>query len=70
MKYAYINQLENVVLYAVMELITIPIMIVGSVVAVVVVYRYINKKTKSRTLSMMAVLFSLMTAVLIGYMSV
>lgn len=69
MNYAYINNLENVVMYAVMELITIPMIIIGSIVPVVVVYRFISKKTQSRTLSMLAVLFSLVTAILMGYTS-
>jgi len=69
MNYAYINQFNNVVLQGIMEFITIPIIVIGSVVPVVVAYRFISKKTESRTLSMLAVLFSLMTALLIGYTS-
>jgi heme/copper-type cytochrome/quinol oxidase subunit 3 len=69
MNYAYVNQLENVFMRGIMELVTIPMIILGSVVPVIVVYRHITKKTQSRTLSMLAVLFSLVTAILIGYTS-
>ncbi len=67
MNYAYINQLRNAVMIGLMELITIPMIIIGSIVPVVVVYRYISKKTQSRILSMLAVLLSLVTAILMGY---
>ena len=70
MNYAYINQLDNVSMIAIMELVTIPIIIIGSIVPIIVVYRFISKKTQSRTLSMLAVLFSLVTAILIGYTSI
>ena len=69
MNYAYANRLENVFMNGVMEFITIPIIIVGSVVPLIVVYRFITKKTQSRTLSMMAVLLSLVTAFILGYTS-
>lgn len=70
MNYAYINQLYNAAMIAIMELVTIPIIIIGSIVPIIVVYRFISKKTQSRTLSMLAVLFSLVTAILIGYTSI
>lgn len=70
MNYAYINQLDNAAMIAIMELVTIPIIIIGSIVPIIVVYRFISKKTQSRTLSMLAVLFSLVTAILIGYTSI
>jgi uncharacterized membrane protein YesL len=69
MNYAYFNQLEDSIMTGIMEFLTIPIIIIGSLVPVVVVYRYISKKTQSRTLSMLAVLFSLVTAILMGYTS-
>ena len=67
MNYAYINNWDNTVLIAIMELITIPLILLGCIIPVAVVYRHILKKTQSRTLSMMAILFSLMTALLISY---
>lgn len=69
MNFAYINDINSVVMQGIMELITIPIIIIGSIVPIVVVYRFISKKTQSRTLSMLAVLFSLVTAILMGYLS-
>ena len=67
MNYAYINNWDNTVLIAIMEFITIPLILLGCVIPVVVVYRHISKKTQSRTLSMMAILFSLLTAILMSY---
>ena len=69
MNYAYVNKWDNTVLIAIMELITIPLILLACVIPVIVVYRYITKKTASRTLSTMAVLFSLLTAFLISYMT-
>ena len=67
MNYAYINNWDNTVLIAIMEFITIPLILLGGIIPVVVVYRHISKKTQSRTLSMMAILFSLLTAILMSY---
>ncbi len=69
MNYAYINDLKDDGLQGIMESITIPMILIGSVVPLIVVYRFILKKTESRTLSMLAVLFSLVTGLLMGYLS-
>ncbi|MEZ4792306.1 MAG: hypothetical protein R2783_02160 [Gelidibacter sp.] len=67
MNYAYINGWDDPVLVGIMEFITIPFILLGCLIPVVVVFRYISKKTQSRTLSMLTVFFSLLTAFLIGY---
>ena len=41
MNYAYINNWDNTVLIAIMELITIPLILLGCVIPVAVVYRHI-----------------------------
>ncbi|MGJ8592309.1 MAG: hypothetical protein ACSHXF_07160 [Aquaticitalea sp.] len=69
MNYVFINKWENESLKAIMELISIPMILIGSIVPLIVVYRFISKKTESRTLSMLAVLLSLVTALLISYLT-
>ncbi|MEO6347217.1 MAG: hypothetical protein ABIO60_04825 [Aquaticitalea sp.] len=69
MNYANLNKWENTVLIGILKLFTIPFILVACAIPMVVVFRFISKKTKSRTLSMLAVLISLVTAILIGYTS-
>lgn len=52
---------------AVMEWITIPIFVMGAFIPLIVIFRFIMKKTESRSLAVLALLFSLLTAVMIGY---
>ena len=52
---------------AVMEWITIPIFIMGAFIPLIVIFRFIMKRTASRSLAMLTLLFSLLTAVMIGY---
>lgn len=50
-----------------MEWITIPIFIMGAFIPLIVIFRFISNKTESRSLAVLSLLFSLLTAVLIGY---
>ncbi|RXJ45891.1 hypothetical protein [Gelidibacter gilvus] len=52
---------------AVMEWITIPIFIMGAFIPLIVIFRFIMKRNASRSLAMLTLLFSLLTAVMIGY---
>ena len=50
-----------------MEWITIPIFIMGAFIPLIVIFRFITKRTESRSLAILSLLFGLLTAVLIGY---
>lgn len=50
-----------------MEWITIPVFIMGTIIPIIVVFRSIVKKTESNVLAILSILFSLVTAILIGY---
>lgn len=50
-----------------MEWITIPVFITGAFIPLVVIFRFITKRTESRSLAILSLLFGLLTAVLIGY---
>ncbi|HUH26749.1 hypothetical protein [Gelidibacter sp.] len=52
---------------SVMEWITIPIFIMGAFIPLIAIFRFIMKKYASRSLVMLTLLFSLLTAVMIGY---
>ncbi|MBA6153653.1 hypothetical protein [Gelidibacter maritimus] len=52
---------------AIMEWITIPIFIMGAFIPLVVIFRFIVKKTVSTSLAILTLLFSLLAAVMIGY---
>ena len=65
--YVRVNNWDKKGLSDFTEFLTIPMILIASIIPLAVVFRFISKKTESRTLSMMAVLFSLMTAILISY---
>ncbi len=50
-----------------MDWITIPISILGAIIPLIVIFRFISKKTESSSLAILSLLFALSTAVLIGY---
>ncbi|TXE10882.1 hypothetical protein ES711_02980 [Gelidibacter salicanalis] len=50
-----------------MEMITIFIFSVGAFIPLIVIFRGISKKTESKSLAILTMLFSLLTAFLIGY---
>ena len=52
---------------SVLEWITIPIFIIGAFIPLIAVFRFIAKKYTSKSLIMLTLLFSLLTAVMIGY---
>lgn len=70
MIYSHTIEWDNKKLKHLLEFMMVPIILLGCLIPVVVVYRFISKKTESRTFSMMAVLLSLVTAVLINYMTI
>lgn len=50
-----------------MEWVTLPVFAIGICIPVVMVFRSIVKKTESKSLALLTILFSLLTAILIGY---
>ncbi|MBJ7879907.1 hypothetical protein [Gelidibacter salicanalis] len=58
---------SNTGLRAIMEMITVPIFSIGTFIPVIVIFRGISKKTESKSLAILTMLFSLLTAFLIGY---
>ncbi|OBX24868.1 hypothetical protein LX77_00102 [Gelidibacter algens] len=60
---------SNVAIEAIMELITIPILSAGAFIPLIVIFRIVLKRMFSRALAILTMLFSLLTAVLIGYTS-
>ncbi|MBO3098039.1 hypothetical protein [Gelidibacter pelagius] len=52
---------------AVMEWVTIPIFIMGAFIPLIVIFRFIVKKSVSTSLAILTLLFSLLAAVMIGY---
>ncbi|MCK7590523.1 hypothetical protein M0G43_08065 [Subsaxibacter sp. CAU 1640] len=67
--YVHVNNWDNEVLLKMIDILTFPMIIIGSIVPLIVVYRFMIKKTQSRTLSMLTLFFSLFTAVIMGYTS-
>lgn len=61
------NSESITVLRDLLEWITVPIFIMGTCIPIVVVFRSIVKKTESKSLAILAILFSLLTAILIRY---
>lgn len=58
---------SNTDLRAIMEMITVPIFGIGAFIPLIVIFRGISKKTESKSLAILTMLFSLLTAFLIGY---
>lgn len=67
MNLMFVKNWSNDSFRALMEWITIPIFIMGAVIPLMVIFRFISKKTESRSLAILSLLFGLLTAVLIGY---
>ncbi|TDU39923.1 hypothetical protein BXY82_1961 [Gelidibacter sediminis] len=61
------NEYNSTVLRAIMELITIPIFTIGAFIPLIVIFRGITKRTESRSLAILTMLFSLLTGIIIGY---
>lgn len=58
---------SNTALKSLMELIMVPIFSIGAVIPILVIYRGISKKTEQKSLAILTMLFSLLTAFMIGY---
>jgi len=69
MNYAYAEKWDHTVLIAIMEFITIPAILLASVIPIIVVLRFIRKNTQNRTIAILTLFFSLLTALLLGYTS-
>lgn len=69
MNVAYAYQWDQVVLRAVMELITIPILLIAMSIPLVIIFRFITKKTKNRILAIITIFISLLTALFIRSVS-
>ena len=69
MQFAYANQWDNTVLVAIMEFITIPIILLGCIIPLIVVYRFISEKTSNKVFSGLTLLFSLIIAIMLAYTS-
>lgn len=67
MNYAYVQNWDHTLLIAIMEFITIPAILLASIIPIIVVLRFIRKKTKNRTIAILTMFFSLLTAFLLGY---
>ncbi|MEZ4803049.1 MAG: hypothetical protein R2797_09775 [Gelidibacter sp.] len=67
MQYAYLKKWDHTVLIAIMEFITIPIILIGCVIPIMTVFRFISKKTTNRTIAILTLFLSLLTAILMGY---
>ncbi len=60
---------QQVVLRGFMELMTIPVFLVAMAIPIVIIFRYITKKTKNIKLAIFTILVSLLTAIFIGFVS-
>ena len=69
MNVAYAYQWDQAVLRGVMELITVPILLIAMAIPLVVIFRFISKKAKSRKLAIITIFISLLTAIFIGFVS-
>ncbi|WP_299390741.1 hypothetical protein [uncultured Gelidibacter sp.] len=58
---------SNTALKSLMEVITVPVFSVGAVIPIIVIFRGISKKTEQKSLAILTMLFSLLTAFMIGY---
>lgn len=67
MNLMYVKNWSNDAFTSLMEWITIPVFFIGTFIPLVVIFRFIIKKTDSKPLAILTLLFSLLTAVLIGY---
>lgn len=67
MNIMFVKNWSNERMSALMELISIPVFSVGAFIPLIVIFRIILKKTASKPLPILTMLFSLLTAVLIGY---
>lgn len=67
MNLMFVKNWSNDSFRSLMEWITIPIFIMGAFIPLIVIFRFISKKTESRSLAILSLLFALLTAVLIGY---
>ena len=67
MNLMFVKNWSNDAFRSLMEWITIPIFIIGAFIPLVVIFRFISKKTESKPLAILSLLFSLLTAFLMGY---
>lgn len=67
MNLMYVKNWSNDAFHSLMEWITIPVFIMGAFIPLFVIFRFISKRTESRSLAILSLLFGLLTAVLIGY---
>ena len=54
----------------IMDLITIPVILMACAIPIVVVFRFISKKTTNRTIAILTLFFSLIIALLLGSITV
>ncbi|WP_027126896.1 hypothetical protein [Gelidibacter mesophilus] len=67
MNLMFVKNWSNDSFKALMEWITIPIFFIGTFIPLIVIFRFLTKKTDSNPLAILTLLFSLLTAFLIGY---
>ena len=69
MDYAVVNNWDNTAWGVITELTTIPMLFLGCVIPIVVIYRLITNKAQNRSLAILSMFFSLMTVAVIAYLT-
>lgn len=67
MNLMFVKNWSNEAFRSFMEWFTVPIVIIGSFIPLIVIFRYISKQTNSKALAALTMLFSLLTAIFMGY---
>ena len=63
----FVKNWSNDSFSSLMEWLTIPIFLLGAIIPFIVIFRLISKRTESRGLAILSLLFALLTTVLTGY---